>query len=199
VNDSTRNTGTQSDRTIALGVITTDSSNTYIDKNPCDVTARMEDDDGPGVRVSNISQVMEEPSGAVVAANQGTFTVVLRQAPTNDVVVPITATYDATNASNREGTVDKSSLTFTTGNWNTPQTVTVTSVDDLEVDGTKTYQLGVSTTSSTDPDYNGLDPRNVTIINNDKSVPGYTYTLWDLSTGNTTASGGGHGERFCDR
>lgn len=188
VNDSTRNTGTQSDRTIALGVITTDSSNTYIDKNPCDVTARMEDDDGPGVRVSNISRVMEEPGGT--GFNNATFTVRLRQAPTANVVVPITDTYDATNAGQREGIASPTSLTFTTGNWSVDQTVTVTSVDDLEVDGTKTYQLGVSTTSSADADYNGIDPRNVTVINNDKSVPGYTYTLWDLSTGNTTAGAG---------
>ena len=35
--------------------------------------------------------------------------------------------------------VDKSSLTFTNANWNTPQTVTVTGVDDLVVDGNIAY------------------------------------------------------------
>lgn len=189
VNDALRNTGSTSDRVIALGVISTDSSGTYMSKNPCDVTARMEDDDGPGVRVSNISNIMEEPPGGATPSS-GTFTVVLRQAPTANVIVPITDTYDATNAGQREGSASPTSLTFTTGNWNIAQTVTVTSVDDLEVDGTKTYQLGVSTTSSADPEYNGIDPRNVTIINNDKSVPGYTYTLWDTTGGSTTAGAG---------
>lgn len=179
----------ESARVIALGTITSgDDDSVYTGKNACDVSATLEDDEGPGIRVSNISRIMEEPGGA--GFSNGTFTVVLRQAPSVSVVIPITDTYDATNAGQREGIATPTSLTFTTGNWNVAQTVTVNSVDDLEVDGTKTYQLGVSPAVSGDANYNGLDPRNVTVINNDKSVPGYTYTLFDTSTGNTNASTG---------
>ena len=34
-----------------------------------------------------------------------------------------------------------SSLTFTAGNWSTPQTVTVTGVDDWMVDGNVAYTI----------------------------------------------------------
>lgn len=171
---------------INLGEITSDTSGVYKGKDVCDVSATVEDDDGPGARVSSISRIMEEPGGT--GFTTASFTVVLRTAPTANVTIPINATYDATNAGNREGTSDKSSLTFTTANWNVAQTVTITSQDDLEVDGTKTYVVGLAAATSSDANYNGLDPRDVVVINNDKSVPGYTYTLFDTTTGNTTAS-----------
>ncbi|MBL8022511.1 MAG: hypothetical protein JNM27_22730 [Leptospirales bacterium] len=173
---------------INLGEITSDSSGVYKGQDVCDVSATVEDDDGPGARVSSISRIMEEPGGT--GFTTASFTVVLRQAPTANVTIPVSATYDATNAGNREGTSDKSSLTFTTANWNIAQTVTITSQDDLEVDGTKTYVIGLMPASSSDANYNNLDPRDVVVINNDKSVPGYTYTLFDATGGNTTASTG---------
>jgi hypothetical protein len=40
-----------------------------------------------------------------------------------------------------EGTVGPASLTFTTANWQTPQTVTVTGADDALVDGPITYTI----------------------------------------------------------
>lgn len=187
INDGVANTA-ESAYKVVLGEITSDTSGSYSGKNPCDVSATLEDDEGPGIRVSNISRIMEEPGGA--GFSNATFSVVLRTAPSASVVVPINDTYDATNAGQREGIAAPTSLTFTTGNWNVPQNVTVSSVDDLEVDGTKTYTLGVSPVSSSDSSYNGLDPRNVIVINNDKSVPGYTYTLFDATTGSTNASTG---------
>ena len=40
-----------------------------------------------------------------------------------------------------EGTVAPASLTFTTVNWNVPQTVTVTGVDDVLDDGDVAYTI----------------------------------------------------------
>jgi hypothetical protein len=57
---------------------------------------------------------------------------------------------------NREGNASPTSLTFTPANFATPQIVTVSSNDDLEVDGMKTYTIRTqNTASSTDTDYNG--------------------------------------------
>jgi hypothetical protein len=62
------------------------------------------------------------------------------------VVIPV-ASSDTT-----EGTVSASSLTFTAADWNVPQTVTVTGVDDLVDDGDIAYNvvLGAPTTARPD-------------------------------------------------
>ncbi len=54
---------------------------------------------------------------------------VLNTQPTVDVTIALSSS-DTT-----EGTVGPASLTFTNANWDTPQTVTVTGVDDAAVDG----------------------------------------------------------------
>ncbi len=161
----------------------------YTDKDVCNITVAMEDDEGPGVRVSNISRIMEEP-GAGATATNGTFRVVLRTAPTANVSIPMSETADSVNANNREGTMSPTTLTFTTGNWNTEQVVTVTSVDDLEIDGTKTYFVRTNLTSSSDTDYNGIDPRDVVVYNKDLSVPGYSIEKWNSVTQTTNSTGG---------
>ncbi|MEQ9366360.1 MAG: DUF1554 domain-containing protein, partial [Leptospirales bacterium] len=51
--------------------------------------------------------------------------------------------------------------------------------------------VAVENTSSTDPDYNGLNPRDVVVFNNDQSVPGYTYVRFDTTGDSTTAGAAG--------
>ncbi len=63
------------------------------------------------------------------------------------------------NSSNtNEGTIDKSTLTFTTANWNIAQQVTVTGVDDAINDGDQNYSIILNSASSTDANYNGIIP-----------------------------------------
>ena len=68
------------------------------------------------------------------AGGTATFTVVLNSQPTADVTIGTAA-----RATPTEGTVSAASLTFTAGNWNTPQTVTVTGVNDVVDDGDIAY------------------------------------------------------------
>lgn len=181
--------------TVALGTMTQKNgsgeavSGTYSGKDACDISVSVEDDEGPGVRVSNISRVMEEP-GPSATATYGTFQVKLRTAPTANVTIPINEVFDSVNASNREGTANPKTLTFTPANFSTEQAVTITSVDDLEIDGIKVYTVEVSNTSSSDADYNGIKPRNVVVYNRDQSVPGYAYMRFDSTVGTTGAAGG---------
>ena len=49
------------------------------------------------------------------------------------------------------------SLTFTPANWNTPQTVTVTGVDDAVDDGNIAYTIVTAAATSADANYNGLN------------------------------------------
>lgn len=58
---------------------------------------------------------------------------------------------------------DHASMTFTPTNWNTPQTVTITGVDDALVDGDVAYTIVIAAATSTDPEYDGLDADDVSV------------------------------------
>ena len=83
------------------------------------VTATTTDDDTAGFTIA-------ETGGATAVAESGTtdtFTIVLNAQPASDVVFTISS------SDTGEATVT-GTLTFTNANWDTPQTVTVTGVDD---------------------------------------------------------------------
>ncbi len=94
-----------------------------------------------------------------------TFTVVLNTAPTADVVITLSS------SNPNEGTIDKSTLIFTTTNWNIAQQVIVTGVDDEINDGDQSYSIILNPASSTDANYNGLDPRDVSLVNINNELP----------------------------
>lgn len=117
------------------------------------------DNDTAGIVVSAISNNTTE-EGA-----DATFTVVLSSEPTANVSIGLSSS-DTT-----EGTVSPASLTFTTANWNTAQTVTVTGEDDLLVDGDIAYTIVLAAASSSDSLYDGLDPTDISATNLDNDVP----------------------------
>src|SRR2546425_413232 len=85
------------------------------------------------------------------AGGTATFSVVLNSQPTADVVIPV-ASSNAT-----EGSVSASTQTFTAANWSSPQTVTVTGVDDQVQDGAIAYSVALGAAASSDPIYAGMD------------------------------------------
>lgn len=92
----------------------------------------------------NGSQTSE--SGATVQIN-----VKLSKAPTKDVLINVSS--DTTS----RGQVDKSSLTFTSVNWNTNQLITVTGQNDSINDNTiKPYNIVLKTTSD-DPLFSNIN------------------------------------------
>ena len=95
-----------------------------------------------------------------------TFQIVLTEQPTADVTIgPIISSNTA------EVVVSTASLTFTTLNWDTPQFITVTGVDDLALDGTQAVFIDLGTTSSTDPDWDNLDLGELVVNNLDDETP----------------------------
>ena len=76
------------------------------------------------------------------------FTVVLTQQPTSNVVINVSETSD-------EVSLDVSTLTFTNGDWNVPQTVTATGQDDADNDGDVDYTILVSVSDALSD--NGFD------------------------------------------
>ena len=92
------------------------------------------------------------------------FTVKLDSEPTANVTIPISSD----NIS--EGTVSVSSVTFTSSNWASEQTVTVTGVDDYKFDDNVTYSIVFNTTLSNDENYNGIRINYIDIVNYDNDL-----------------------------
>ena len=100
----------------------------------------------------------------------------LTQAPNSNVVISVTS------ADTDEATVSHSSLTFTTGNWNSAQTVTVTGVADNAVDGSQNTTITLSVND-------GLSDNNFDSLS-DQTVTAATADPWGFTvvqTGGTTS------------
>ncbi|MDH5727708.1 MAG: OmpA family protein [Gammaproteobacteria bacterium] len=154
------------------------SYDALVDGDTADRNANNIDDDTVGVSVSSISANTTED------ATTATFTVVLNSEPTADVTIPISSN-DIT-----EGTVSTANLIFTSANWNSPQTVTVTGVDDVAADGNISFSIIVGDPSSADALYNALvdgDTADVAVTNNDNDTPGASLSV---ISGNTSEAGG---------
>ena len=154
---------------------TSSSDSDYNSQNPSDVDATNTDDDTAGITVSKSSVATTEDG------NQESFTIVLDSEPTADVTMAIAS------SDTGEGTVSSSSLTFTSENWNSTQTITVTGVDDDLIDGTQNYTITIDAASSDDTNYNGIDPTDLTATNANNDTGGFTISA---ISGNTTEAGG---------
>ena len=107
------------------------------------------------------------PAHGLVTGESGrsaTFTVALGKAPTANVTVPV-----ASSDSN-EGTVSSPSLSFTPANYSTPQTVTVTGVDDAVADGNVGYTIAVGPAVSSDAAFSGKSAPPVSVVNLDDDL-----------------------------
>ena len=135
------------------------------------------DNDAAGITVTPTSGLMTTEAGGTA-----TFTVGLNTQPTANVTIGLSSS-DTT-----EGTVALASLTFTTANWNTPQTVTVTGVNDDVDDGDIVYSIVTAAATSSDPSYSGLNASDVSVTNTDNDTAGITVT--PISGLVTTEAGG---------
>jgi hypothetical protein len=125
---------------------------------PSSTTLTITDDDTAGVAVSKAS-VSPTEGGA-----NDTYTLVLNSQPTHTVNITL-------SVPGIETQVVPSSLNFTSANWNTPQTITVSAFNDTEPEGAHSEAI-THTVSSTDPKYNGFSVSNVTanVIDNDAGL-----------------------------
>src|SRR5206468_437318 len=139
-------------QTVTVAATSTDGS--YNGMNAPDVGVANTDDDTAGISVIPTSGLTTTEGGGTA-----TFTVALTSQPTANVTIGLSSS-DLT-----EGTVAPASLTFTSGNWNTAQTVTVTGVDDFGVDGPVAYTIVTAAATSTDPDYSGMNAVDVGVTN----------------------------------
>ncbi|QDV69725.1 hypothetical protein Poly24_34420 [Rosistilla carotiformis] len=127
--------------------------------------------DVPDIAVTNLDDDTAEvlvaaPASPTTSESGGSFeiSIVLSTIPFANVVIPITSSDPS------EASVSESSITFTPANALTPQTVTVSGVDDTVLDGdtTVTVQLGPSV--SNDEAYGGRG-NEVVLTNFDDELP----------------------------
>ena len=155
-------------------VLTAQSTDTEYNNLSTTVDVNVYDNDTPGI-------VITQSDGATDVDENGgqdTYTVVLSTQPASDVVITlagdgqVTAVSDVTSAT---------TLLFTPSNWDVPQTVRISAVDDL-IDETDPHDGVVShTAASADADYNGMAV-DLTAAIGDNDVAGITITETDGST-----------------
>ncbi len=123
------------------------------------VTVVTADDDVAGFTVSRT---------AVMVSEQGTsdsFTVVLTAQPGTNVVL------DVASGDTGEATASPTALTFTPDDWNSPQTVTVTGVDDPDRDGSQVTPLTVGVDDgNSDGQFGGVGSQTVSATTIDDDV-----------------------------
>ena len=127
----------------------------------CTVMKTITDDDTAGVTISKSALTVTEQD-----SNGDTYTVVLDSQPTANVTISIGG------QSGTDVTAAPTPMTFTTGNWATAQTVTVTGDDDADL--TNDMVSLTHNAASSDSDYQGI------------TITGLTVTVADNDTARVT-------------
>ena len=130
------------------------------------LTVIVTDDDEPGVTVTPTSLMIDEGS-------TGTYTVELTTQPSGGNVTV------AIGSDNPDVTSSSTMLTFTTSNWNSAQTVTVTAGQDADA----ADDTAVLTLDPDGADYASVSDATVTVTVTDYETAGLTVTPTSLTVG----------------
>lgn len=136
--------------------------------------------DGRGTVIVSPTVLATTESGSTATA-----TVVLASQPSTDVRVPL---FSARPAVARLDSPEL--LTFTPSNWNVPQTITVSGVDNAHCDGNHLDTIVTGPTSSTDFRYDNIDPEDLSVVNFDNESGGVFLSA--SPTPLVTSESGGH-------
>lgn len=198
---------------ISIGVTTSNDAN-FSGIDPSDVNITVQDNDTAGGTMTCINTASDSTftaakctAGAATTTEDGStnatldFTIVLNSKPTANVTVTATSS-DATEgrlknnsgACNTAGATNSASctLTFTTANWNTPQTARIAAYNDFVSNESPnpTYTIGLVATSS-DAKYNNLTLpsfQNVTSQQKQSRVTFVTTNTYDGNLGGVSGA-----------
>ena len=150
------------DRAVVLSLGPASSADVAYDLLKGDpVSIVVEDDETPGFDVIAPTPLQVSESGT-----QATVTMALKSLPTSPVTI------DVGSSKTSEMVASPSTLTFTSTNWNAPQTIFLRGVDDQGiVDGNQKVWLTFAAAKSTDVGYNGRKPDDVAVTNLDNDTP----------------------------
>lgn len=132
---------------------------------------------------NDVASVIIEQSGGNTNATEGgatdTYDIRLATQPTDDVTINI--------AGDAQASASASSILFTTSDWNTNQTITVTAIDDNNIEGNHSASIA-HTATSTDANYNGISVSSVPVTVTDNDV---SHTLVFVRADTTVSEGAG--------
>ena len=179
VDDTTDNPGDV--RTVTVTHAPTGADTTYNSVSIDSVTVTVEDDDDAvaGVTVNPTSVTVPEASGT------STYTVVLDTQPTGDVTI-------TPESGNTMAAMVSGALTFTTTDWDTAQTVTVTGVDDTTDNPGDVRTVTVThAPTGADTTYNlvSIDSVTVTVEDDDDAAAGVTVNPTELTVDEADGTG----------
>ena len=139
------------------------------------------------VTLSLTGLTIDQSDGGTAVSEAGdtdTLTVVWDGAPASDVVL------DISSADAGEVTISPATLTFTPNDWDTPQAITATGVDDDLIDGAQTTSIRIAVNDSlSDDSYDPIFDHLVSVTTADDDSPGLVVTESDGST-SVSESGG---------
>lgn len=161
-------------------VFTGDANYAAFPPNAISLTVSIIDNDVPGV-------LIVESDGNSTATEGGagdSYTVQLQAAPTQEVSIAVN--------SDAQLQVSPGLLSFTSANWSTPQTVSISAVDDALIEGPHTGTI-THVATSLDADYSGIAVASVTVAVVDNDFAGVTLTASD---GDTTVTESSSGDSF---
>ena len=186
---ATQNDDVDEADSVVTATVVTDNADpaTYQVGSAAEVTVTVTDNDTRGVTVTAASPVM------ALEESTATYTLALTSQPTADVtIIPTSSDSGAVS-------VSPASLVFTTANWDTPQTVTLTGVDDADganetvtishsVSGYGSVTADAVTVSVTDNDVAGVSitPTDLDLNLNEGGMATYTMKLDTLPNGPVT-------------
>jgi Calx-beta domain len=149
-----------------------------IDLGAVDVDVTNDDDDRAAALVAPTFGLLTTEGGG-----QATFQVSLTARPAAPVTIPMRTSNAA------EGVIDQTTLVFTPGTWDLPQTVSITGIDDTVVDGAQPYTIVLDPATSDDPMFDGMDADDVQVTNVDDDLQAIVVTP---TSGLVTTEAGGH-------
>ena len=151
-----------SDDTVSLTHTVTGADYGSVTADSVEVTVT--EKDTPGVTVTPTSLTIKE-------GETGTYTVVLNTQPTGNVTVTV-------GGASGDVSVSATSLTFTSSDWDTAQTVTVNAAVDKDGVSDDTVRL---THTVTGADYGSVTADSVEVTVTEKDTPGVTVTPTSLT------------------
>ena len=166
------------DETVEVSHTVASSDTAYNNLTGDVVTVTVTDDEEAGVTIVPAASLLS----SVGEGGTGTYTVVLASEPSGTVTVT------ATSANTGAVTVTPTSLTFTTGNWATAQTVTVRAEQDDNADD-ETVEVSHMVASTDDAVYDAVTAAGVSVDVDDDDTAGVTVVP-DTSLLSSVGEGG---------
>ena len=170
------------DITCDEGMVCSKGDCTYeicLEKDPC-LTGRScnaegvcEFDVAPAISIDDAEDKTTDEAG-----DTATLVLHLNNMPTADVTLTCEA---VTESQNKEVDIACGEIVINGDNWQTPQEIVVTGVDDYVKDGDQIYKVKITTVSE-DADFNGLEVESFELTNLDKTAPGFVFSETALTT-----------------